>query len=60
MAKKNKKKVDWRIVCLGLICITTLEVVALLNGINGTAYTMIIGIIALAIGVTIPNPIETK
>lgn len=48
-------KLDWRIVICGLICITIIEVVALMNGINGVLLTMVVGVIALAIGVNIPG-----
>ncbi len=50
----KKPKVDWRIVCTGIIALTVLEVFALSHGINGTLLSFIIAIIGLAIGVTIP------
>ncbi len=50
----DKKKVDWRIVCMGLICLTALEITALALGFNGTLLKIVLVIIALAIGVTIP------
>jgi len=43
-------------VCFGLLCLTILEVVALCNGINGTLFTIVIAVIAGAIGVVIPTP----
>lgn len=58
MATKTKQKVDWKIVCTGLVCLAALEAWALYNGINGTMYTIIIAIIAGAIGVIIPNPLK--
>ena len=54
--KKNKQKIDWRIVCTGLFCITLLEVYALSQGINGTLLKIVLMIMAVAIGVTIPTP----
>lgn len=51
-----KQKIDWKIVVTGLICLTVLEVVALMNGINGTLLKIVLMVIALAIGVTIPTP----
>lgn len=54
----KQNKTDWRIVCFGLACITGLEIAALANGINGTIFTIVIAIIAGAIGVTIPNPLK--
>ena len=50
--RKNKKQV----IITGLICITVLEAIALANGINGTLLTVVIGVIAAAIGVIIPTP----
>jgi len=49
-----KNKIDWRIVIVGLICLTAIEIAAMLNGINGTVRTIVIAAIAAAIGVTIP------
>jgi len=50
----KKKQIDWRIVCVGIICIAGLEGYALSLGINGVLLTTIIAIIATAIGITIP------
>ncbi len=52
--KKKKEKIDWRIVCIGIVCITVLELFALSQGINGTILSIVIAILALAIGITIP------
>lgn len=54
MAKK-KGLIDWRIVICGLLCITIIEIIALLKGINGVVLTSVIGLIALAIGVAVPS-----
>ena len=54
----KKRKVDWRIVVTGLIWLTAIQIYALSQGVNGTLMTLIAGIIALAIGVTMPNPIK--
>ncbi len=48
---KNKS-----IIISGLICITILESIALLKGINGTLLTMVIGAILLTVGVAVPTP----
>lgn len=48
-------KVDWRIICWGLTCITGLEIYALSQGINGVLLTIVIGIIAAGIGVAVPK-----
>lgn len=54
----TKKKVDWRIVCIGILALVALEIYALSQGINGWILSIVIGIIGLAIGVTIENPIK--
>ena len=43
------------VVITGIICVTILETVALLKGINGTILTLVIGSIGLAAGWRIPN-----
>ena len=50
----KKKEIDWRIVIAGIAALTTLEIYALFQGINGTLFSLVIAIIGLAIGVTIP------
>ena len=55
-----KKKIDWRVMCVGLICITGLEIYALSLGYNGTLLTSVVAVIALALGFTIPSPYRTK
>ena len=57
---KKKQKIDYRIVIVGLLCITALEIVALLQGINGVVLTSVVAIIALAIGVAVPTNIIKK
>lgn len=47
--------IDWKIVVSGIICLTVLEIVALMNGINGTLFSLVVVIIGVAIGVTIPS-----
>ena len=51
-----KKKVDWKIVCTGLVCLSGLEIYALSQGINGTLYSIVLVIIAGVLGITIPTP----
>ena len=48
------KKIDWRIVCTGLVCLTALEVFALSMGMNGTLLKIVLIAIAGVIGITIP------
>jgi len=54
------KKVDWRVIATGLVCLTGLEICAMLKGFNGAILTTVIAVIALAIGVTIPIQLKTK
>jgi len=56
---KKKGKVDWRIVCTGLVCLVGLEIYALSQGINGTMLSAVIAIIAGTIGWTAPQ-LNTK
>lgn len=46
--------INWKIICVGLICITILESIALIQGINGTLLTVVIGAICGVIGWRIP------
>ena len=57
MTKKKEKieKIDWKIVCIGLICLTILEIFALSQGINGTLLKIVLIVIAGVIGITIPK-----
>ena len=50
-----KKKIDWKIMCTGLVCITGLEVYALSQGINGTLLTIVIAVLAGVMGLTMPQ-----
>jgi len=45
-----------KVIITGIICITALEIIALLKGINGILLTTTIAILAAAIGVVIPTP----
>ena len=52
------KEIDWKVVCIGIVCLTGYGIYAASQGIDGKVMTAIIAIIALAIGVAIPNPIK--
>lgn len=45
-----------KLIIVGIICITLIEIIALLKGMNGVLMTAVIGIIAAAIGVAVPTP----
>ena len=53
-------QIDWRIIVIGLLCLTVIEICALLRGVDGTILSAVIGIIGLTIGITLPNPIRSK
>lgn len=55
-----KKKTDWKVVCVALICLTALELYALHRGINGIGLTLAIAIIAGIAGYTIPYLLPKK
>lgn len=54
----KKERVNWKVLCTGLVCITAIELYALNQGMNGLILTTIVAIIAAAIGVVIPNPLK--
>jgi len=53
---RGEGRVDPRVIMVGMICLTVLEIVALYNGINGTMFTMVVAAVAAAMGVLIPTP----
>lgn len=59
MATK-KKKVDWRVLCVAMVCLTGAEIYALSIGINGTMLKIYIAIMAGIAGLTIKSPFEIK
>jgi len=52
---KIKKKVDWKVACTAIVCLSVLEIVAIQNGINGTMRSIIFALIALIVGVQLPQ-----
>jgi len=55
MAKEIKKKVDWKVSVCAILCLTGLELAAMNYGINGTMRTIIFSLIALIVGVQLPQ-----
>jgi len=53
--KIKKKKVDWKVACTAIVCLSLLEIVAIQNGINGTMRSIIFALIALIVGVQMPQ-----
>ena len=49
--------IDKSIIITGIVALTIIEAMALYYGINGVLLTTIVGIIALAIGVAIPQKV---
>ena len=50
------KQIDWRIGVCAILCLTVMELAAMHYGINGTMRTIIFSLIALIVGVTMPQP----
>ena len=53
--KKIKPKVDYKVSIAAIICLTTMEICAMMNGINGTMRTIIFSMIALIVGIQLPQ-----
>ena len=51
----KKQKVDWRISGIAIVCLTMIELAAIYNGVNGTMRTIIFGMIALIVGIQLPQ-----
>jgi hypothetical protein len=51
----KREVIDWRIAATAIICLTMIEIIALLNGVNGTVRTIIFSLIALIVGVQMPQ-----
>ena len=56
--QKEKEKIDWRVIAIGIVCLSAIEIYALSKGMNGMLMSFIAGIIGVAIGVNIPNFIK--
>ena len=50
-----KKKVDWKVACTAIVCLSILEIAAMHYGINGTMRTIIFSLIALTVGIQLPQ-----
>jgi len=50
------EKINWKVLCTAIAGLTIIEVVALLNGINGTLMGLMIAAIAGLAGWQIPTP----
>lgn len=51
----KKKLIDWRLSLGAVICLTLLEIVAMFYGVNGTMRTIIFSMIALIVGIQLPQ-----
>ena len=45
-----------KVLMTAIICITIIEIFALMNGIDGALLTIVIAVIAAIVGVVIPTP----
>lgn len=57
---KKKKEIKWQLIAVGILCITALEILALIKEIDGILLTAVIGVIAASIGIVIPSPLNVK
>jgi len=55
MTKKQNPKVDWKVACTAIVCLSILEIIAIGHNINGTMRTIIFSLIALIVGVQLPQ-----
>lgn len=55
-----RKKINIQVLITGILCLTLIEMVALLKGIDGTLMSLIVGIIGLAMGLNLPNPFKSR
>ncbi len=55
---KKKQKTDWRVIAVGMVCLTGAEIYALSKGINGTIFSVYMLIIGGLAGYVIPSPIK--
>lgn len=56
----TKKKIDWRILAIAILCLTAIEIAAMFRGINGTLRTFIVSAICLMAGLSMPKIIKDK
>ena len=52
---KQKLKVDFRVSIAAILCLTVLQISAMYYGINGTMRTIIFSMIALIVGIQLPQ-----
>lgn len=58
---KKKQELTWKKVCIvgiAIACLTLLECVAIMNGINGILFTFVIATIAGLAGYIVPSPFK--
>ena len=55
MVRKKTKKVDWRVLIAIVAAITILEAIALMNGINGKLYSVVLAMLGTIAGLSLPQ-----
>ena len=55
MVRKKTKKVDWRVLIAIVAAITILEAIALMNGINGKLYSIVLAMLGTIAGLSLPQ-----
>ena len=53
--KTKKQPIQWQVACVAIVCLSLLEVAAMHYGINGTMRTIIFTLIALIVGIQMPQ-----
>ncbi len=51
----KKPKVDWKVAGTAIVCLTAIELMAISHGLNGTMRTIIFSLIALIVGIQLPQ-----
>jgi len=54
----KNKDTKWQVVCAAILALTTIEIVALLNGVNGTFRMIVTMAIAGMAGFVLPSPLK--
>ena len=51
----KKKPIDWKVIVGAIASLTIIEIFAMMNGINGTLRTFIVGAICVLAGLSLPQ-----
>lgn len=51
----TKKQIDWKLSAIAVGCLTILQLASMYYGLNGTIRTIVFSLIALIVGVQLPQ-----